>query len=316
MGESFILSKFDRLVESGQVLYDDKQEIIEHIDEGLKVSAELHMEARFLTAILQFQFILSSALTKKPTIKTALSQDEDQANSHNDRRDGSDISTGGFEIGGEVSNTHFMIANKFSFARPHLLLLTSDGYKRQYEPLDEDDLTAAWDQLNTLSTSSDYVAFYNCGPDGGCSRLHKHLQLMPMPQGSFAAFLDNPDEHKEPKVPYQWFYHQLESPTPASLTNAYLDLLQQATVALQGSSQRNSNTNSTLSLGAAYPHNMILTKRWIVVIPRRRGTVNGVGTNSVGMLGVLPVATQDEVDTWVQMGLVNTLRELGVPRED
>ncbi|KAF4463868.1 ATP adenylyltransferase C-terminal [Fusarium albosuccineum] len=277
MGDSSILSEFDRLVESGQVLYDDKQEIIEHIDKGLK-----------------FQFILSSALTKKPTIKTALSQNEDKANSHNDRRDGSDISTGGFEIGGEVSNTHFMIANKFSFARPHLLLLTSDGYKRQYEPLNEDDLTAAWNQLNTLSTSSDYVAFYNCGPDGGCSRLHKHLQLMPMPQGSFAAFLDNPDEHKEPKVPYQWFYRQLESPTPATLTNAYLDLLQQATVALQGNSQHNTSTNSNSALGAAYPHNMILTKRWMVVIPRRRGTVNGVGTNSVGMLGVLPVATQDE----------------------
>ncbi|KAJ3547135.1 hypothetical protein NM208_g1671 [Fusarium decemcellulare] len=303
MGESCILSEFDRLVESGQVLYDDQQKIIEHIDEGLK-----------------FQFILSSALTKKPTIKTALSQDEDQASSHNDRRDGSDISTRGFEIGGEVSNTHFMIANKFSFARPHLLLLTSDGYKRQYEPLNEDDLTAAWNQLNTLSTSSGYVAFYNCGPDGGCSRLHKHLQLMPMPQGSFAAFLDNPDEHKEPKVPYQWFYRQLESqhgpPTPVSLTNVYLDLLQQASVALHDNFQHNTNTNtnSTSTLGAAYPHNMILTKRWMVVIPRRRGTVNGVGTNSVGMLGVLPVATQDEVDAWVQMGLINTLIELGVPR--
>ena len=38
MEESLILSEFDRLVKSGLVLYDDKQEIIEHIDGELKVS--------------------------------------------------------------------------------------------------------------------------------------------------------------------------------------------------------------------------------------------------------------------------------------
>ena len=38
MEESLILSKFDILVKSGLVLYDDKQESIEHIDGGLKVS--------------------------------------------------------------------------------------------------------------------------------------------------------------------------------------------------------------------------------------------------------------------------------------
>lgn len=38
MDESFILSKFDRLVESGLVLYDEKQQIIEHIDGDLKVT--------------------------------------------------------------------------------------------------------------------------------------------------------------------------------------------------------------------------------------------------------------------------------------
>jgi hypothetical protein len=38
MEESLILSEFDSLVKSGLVLYDDKQEIIEHIDGELKVS--------------------------------------------------------------------------------------------------------------------------------------------------------------------------------------------------------------------------------------------------------------------------------------
>lgn len=37
MEESLILSRFDNLVQSGLVLYDDKQHIIEHIEGELKV---------------------------------------------------------------------------------------------------------------------------------------------------------------------------------------------------------------------------------------------------------------------------------------
>lgn len=38
MDEASILAKFDGLIHSGLVLYDNKQEIIEKNDEGLKVS--------------------------------------------------------------------------------------------------------------------------------------------------------------------------------------------------------------------------------------------------------------------------------------
>lgn len=37
MDESFILSEFDSLVNSGAVIYNDKEEIIEYIDGDLKV---------------------------------------------------------------------------------------------------------------------------------------------------------------------------------------------------------------------------------------------------------------------------------------
>jgi ATP adenylyltransferase len=40
MDELSILSKFDSLVESGIVVYDDKQDIIEYADGDLKVGIE------------------------------------------------------------------------------------------------------------------------------------------------------------------------------------------------------------------------------------------------------------------------------------
>ncbi|KAJ5822771.1 hypothetical protein N7447_005111 [Penicillium robsamsonii] len=286
MEESLVLSKFDNLVQSGLVLYDEKQRIIEHIDENLK-----------------FQFVLTSALAKKPTLTTPQSQPE--VNSRRpEERDGSDISTTGFELG--TLDSHFLIVNKFCFARPHLMLLTSDGYKRQYEALEEADLDSMWRIL--ISMERDYVAFFNCGQNGGCSRLHKHMQLMPLPANSFAAFLDSSEE-PETKVPFKWFYRRFEGEvTPAVLFGVYKDLLKEAT-------KVGGDHTASTPPGAVCPHNMILTKRWMIVLPRRRGGINKeAGVNSLGMLGVIAVATTKEIDNWVRLGLTESLAEVGVPK--
>ncbi|KAL2698003.1 hypothetical protein AAEP93_010713 [Penicillium crustosum] len=287
MEESLILSKFDNLVQSGIVQYDDKQQIIEHVDGDLK-----------------FQFVLTSALIKKPTLTTAESQPDSEIQQP-EKRPGSDISTTGFELG--TLESHLVIVNKFCFARPHLMLLTFDGYKRQYEALDESDLNDTWRLLN--SAESDYVAFYNCGPNGGCSRLHKHLQVMPLPANSFAAFLDSPDE-PETKVPFQWFYRRFGSDlTPAALFETYKELLEEA-------SKVAGDYTTGAPSGTVCPHNVIFTKRWIIVLPRRRGAINKeAGVNSLGMLGVIAVATTKEIDNWVRLGLTESLAELGVPKE-
>lgn len=251
----------------------------------------------------QFQFVLTSALIKKPTLTTAESQPDADAQKP-EKRDGSDISTTGFELG--ALDSHLVIVNKFCFARPHLMLLTFDGYKRQYEALDESDLNDTWQLLN--SAESDYVAFYNCGPNGGCSRLHKHLQVMPLPANSFAAFLDSRGE-PETKVPFQWFYRRFGSDlTPAALFAAYNDLLEEATKVA-------GDYTTDARPRAVCPHNVIFTKRWIVVLPRRRGAINKeAGVNSLGMLGIIAVATTKEIENWVRLGLTKSLADLGVPK--
>ncbi|KAE8152873.1 hypothetical protein BDV25DRAFT_150325 [Aspergillus avenaceus] len=288
MDESLILSKFDYLVESGHVLYDNNQQIIEHIDGDLK-----------------FQFVLTSALAKKPTLTTTQPSTNTQ---EPPKREGSDISTTGFEIG--TLDTHIVIANKFCFGRPHLLLLAADGYRRQYEALDEADLASAWRILNA-SVETDYVAFYNCGRDGGCSRLHKHMQVMPLPGNSFAAFLDSGSE--ETTVPFHWFYRRFGGGvlTPAELLGVYRDLLRKATEVGGGRGEH----AASAPVGAVCPHNMILTKTWMIVLPRRKGAINKeAGVNSLGMLGVIAVVTTKEIDNWVRLGLTESLAELGVPK--
>lgn len=130
---------------------------------------------------------------------------------------------------------------------------------------------------------------------------------MPLPANSFAAFLDSP-EKPEPKVPFEWFYRRFEGEViPATLFRVYNDLLEEAT-----------KVGGVVASepGAACPHNVILTKRWMIVLPRRRGAINKeAGANALGMLGVIAVATTKEIDNWVRLGLRNSLAELGVPKK-
>jgi ATP adenylyltransferase/5',5'''-P-1,P-4-tetraphosphate phosphorylase II len=139
------------------------------------------------------------------------------------------------------------------------------------------------------------------------------MQLMPMPQQSFASFLDCEDDTKEPAVPFCWFYHRFEShgqfTTPVDVVKVYVDLLEQATRVGAGRSQH------AIAPGAACPHNMILTRRWMIVLPRRQAAINKeAGANAMGMLGVIAVGTRKEMDGWVRLGLTDGLRLLGVPK--
>jgi ATP adenylyltransferase/5',5'''-P-1,P-4-tetraphosphate phosphorylase II len=135
------------------------------------------------------------------------------------------------------------------------------------------------------------------------------MQLIPMPKGTFASFLDG--EGQELDVPFQWFYRRFAKDgdvTADDVIKTYNDLLGQATEIGKGKSEN----AEMLPSGAACPHNMILTKRWMIVLPRRK---NGEpGASAVGMLGYTAVSSQEEIDEWVEGGINNTLREFGVPR--
>lgn len=192
------------------------------------------------------------------------------------------------------------------------MLLTSDGNQRQYKALDEQDFTAASMTLSAIG--NDYVVFYNCGQDGGCSRLHKHMQLIPMPKHTFASFLDCADGEEPPSVPFMWIYHRFENDplTPSRLCTIYNDLLSRADELGRGRGEH----ADIMPPDAACPHNVIFTKRWMVVIPRRRAGVNKkAGANAMGMLGYIAVATEKEVEVWVRLGVRKTLAQLGVAKE-
>ena len=188
---------------------------------------------------------------------------------------------------------------------------------------------------------------YNCGKEAGCSRLHKHLQILPKPEEweegwggmwpdcggvdlgklpfrLFVRYLRRDDEGEGDAGPGMGAECELEE-----LVGAHERLLGEAGEAYHGfmgcdgnASSNNTtpnitpdtapNTNHSKST-PSFPHNVIITKRWMAVVPRRRAEVEGASANAAGMMGMVWMATEMEVEPWRVKGPGRMLGELGIP---
>ena len=53
--------------------------------------------------------------------------------------------------------------------------------------------------------------------------------------------------------------------------------------------------------GAAIPHNVLIDRHWMLVIPRRAAGWNGVTGNAPAMLGIVCVSKTDTAERWVDV---------------
>jgi ATP adenylyltransferase len=212
---------------------------------------------------------------------------------------GSDINVHGFEIQ-QLGETHRLTFNMYCTYRPQYLLLTLDGFRRQWEPLDIDDFTAAYTLLTSLN--DEYIIFYNCKEEAGCSRLHKHLQAIP--KDSFDPWQNLNKNVKD--VPFTYFSKSYgpQLPSPEELHKTYTGFIQEA--------DRLLNSPCTKP-NEAPAHNMILDKRGMVVIPRRCVGIEDVGANACGMLGMIWVSHDYMMKEWMAVGPRKVLTAAGVP---
>ena len=86
----------------------------------------------------------------------------------------------------------------------------------------------------------------------------------------------------------------LPSPSAAQLIGIYKSLVEQARVK------------------EAAGHNVLLTKDWMLVIPRTKGRKGILSANAAAMAGMVWVTGEEEVRQWVEAGPMKLLCEFGV----
>jgi len=187
---------------------------------------------------------------------------------------------------GELPPHHVGLLNKFPVLDEHLLIVTRE-YAPQTELLTRSDCEALLWGLQEI----DGLMFYNGGTEAGASQPHKHLQLVPLPLASVgeplpvAPALDAVDladsigrspmlpfRHAVARMAHDWWRDPRIG--AAALQACYRELL--AAVGLEREARVQSG-----------PYNLLATRDWIWLVPRRQEKVGGVSVNALAYAGAL-----------------------------
>jgi sulfate adenylyltransferase (ADP) / ATP adenylyltransferase len=194
---------------------------------------------------------------------------------------------------------HVCLLNKFNVVDHHLLIVTRE-FVHQDCPLDATDFAAWWRCL----IEYDSLGFYNGGVCAGASQPHRHLQLIPLPLDESGPripiepilVVDDPvprlrtPDHRVP------FCHALvgledqsNSPPEAvgqQLQRYYVDMLD-----LTGILAYRQPDGRLLNA-----YNLLLTRQWMLLVPRRHEHFAGISLNAMAFAGVFLTRDRGELE--------------------
>lgn len=198
---------------------------------------------------------------------------------------------------GAIGAGHIAVLNKFNVADNHLLLVT-----RQYEPQEALLTPADFAALCWCLREIDGLGFYNGGTVAGASQRHKHLQLIPrsFTPGEEPLPLERrlpdplplqptrlaalPFPHRIAALPRQLF------DTPASAAEHCHTLYREMLAALQITAVARGGIECQSA-----PYNLLLTRRWLMLVPRTREQFEEISVNAMGFAGSLFVRDEQEL---------------------
>jgi len=193
----------------------------------------------------------------------------------------------------DISETHLCLLNKFNVVDHHFLIVTR-AFEDQEMPLTLEDFVAMWQCLTEL----DGLAFYNSGKLAGGSQRHRHLQIIPLPFASnhFALPITSVISQAQFSngigiVPAFPFPHALikltaywaESPIAAGkqTLSCYYQLL--------------NAVNLVQPTGELSAYNLLITREWMLIIPRVQACFESISINALGFAGAILVGDETQL---------------------
>ncbi len=175
----------------------------------------------------------------------------------------------------DAGDSHVCLLNKFPSLGEHALLVTRK-FEEQESPLSRADLAAAGWALARM----DGLVFFNAGPDAGASQRRKHLQLVPTPLGEGPERVPSEPLIRSGTLPFAHAYAPLPpGADPDALLACYGRLLGEVGLA-------DAREAPAASPGA---YNLLLTRAWMLLVPRSRECWRDVPVNALGFAGALLV---------------------------
>jgi len=204
----------------------------------------------------------------------------------------------------DLSPTHLVLLNKFNVVEHHLLIVT-----RAFEEQESLLTLADFEALAIALRELDGLAFYNGGTVAGASQRHKHLQIVPLPMqpcGDRDArlpvtpiFVNLPSSGQIEQLAFPFIHGAVSlgmmswaQPDAAVLFELYKKLLE------------------LRDGGGAY--NLLATRQWMLLVPRRMDECEGISVNSLGFAGSMFVRDEAQLEQLKAIGPMAILRAVAV----
>lgn len=215
-----------------------------------------------------------------------------------------------------VGDTHVCLLNKFNVIADHALIVTRE-FRPQSEYLAAGDLEALW---RCLAEPEPALGFYNAGPNAGASQPHRHLQIVPMPLGTrgeafplepvFASGFD------EGVVLGETHGRMIVRLRAFAFAHALVDVSDLAPFASAEASEvgRAIYRDLLRASGCDDPssYNLLVTRRWMIVVARSRPHWNGIPMNGLSYAGMLMVRSRDQLAALRSIGPFALLAATGI----
>ncbi|WP_027211858.1 ATP adenylyltransferase family protein [Burkholderia sp. WSM2232] len=213
----------------------------------------------------------------------------------------------------DISDTHLVLLNKFNVIDHHLLVVTR-RFESQENLLNVADFRALFDCI----TQFEGLGFYNAGTAAGASQPHKHLQIVPLPLDESAPdvpveslLATAPVDGTVCTVPGLGFAHAFAR-LDAKLADRPLELacsgLDTYLHLLDATGLHAVDVNGEARQSA--PYNLLVTTRWMMLVPRCAEGAEGIAVNALGFAGSLFVRNDMQMQTIRRLGPMNLLQRV------
>jgi ATP adenylyltransferase len=222
---------------------------------------------------------------------------------------------------GGVSPTHVAVLNKYPVVERHLLVVTRE-FVDQETLLDRADFAA----FAACLRGADWLGFYNGGREAGASQAHKHLQLVPLPLGQgpwpvpmealFDSWAERGRAARLLRLPFANAFAPLDAEAfEAGGADRLLGIYEGM---LEACGLRDEAANEGFGDAAnepqrqAGPYNLLLTRRWMLLVPRSREKLGTMSVNALGFAGSLFVRDEAEMRALREAGPMRVLATVAV----
>jgi ATP adenylyltransferase len=222
---------------------------------------------------------------------------------------------------GDITPTHFGVLNKYPVVERHLLVVTRE-FVDQETLLDAADFAA----LAACLREADWLGFYNGGRAAGASQPHRHLQFVPLPLGAgpwsvpmesvFDQWSSGGGVARLLRLPVRNAFAVLapalfaDADAPERLLEIYYAMLDSCGVRAESANDdgRAANEPERQNL----PYNLLVTQRWMLLVPRSREHCGTISVNALGFAGSLFVRDAAEMDALRAVGPMGVLQAVAV----